>query len=140
MHHPLEGIAEADERLGRPFPLPQIALPLARWVEVTEVGAGAEVAWNLDDSRPGAPGRLALYAGREPPPARDLPLGSEPQVRGGVVWRTAPLPEAQPALRPVHELSWKADGLHLRLTAQGPWDEAALEAIVASIPLGSEQC
>src|SRR4051812_45719043 len=70
---PLEGIAAADARLGRLFPLPRIALPLARWVEVTEVGAGAEVAWNLDDTRAGAPGRLALYAGLEPPPARDLP-------------------------------------------------------------------
>ena len=55
MHQPLEGIAAADDRLGRPFPLPQIALPLARWVEVTDCGSGAEVAWNLDDSRPGAP-------------------------------------------------------------------------------------
>jgi hypothetical protein len=137
VHHPLEGIAAADERLGRPFPLPQITLPLARWVEVTEVGEGAEVAWNLDDSRPGAAGRLALYAGREPPPPRDLPDGSEPQLRDDVVWRTAPLPEAQPALRPVHELSWRAGGLHLRLTAQGPWDEATLAAIVASIRVGS---
>jgi hypothetical protein len=137
VHEPLEGIAAADDRLGRPFPLPQIALPLASWVEVNEVGDGAEVAWNLDDSRPGAPGRLALYAGREPAPPRDLPGGTEPELRGGVVWRTAPLPEAQPALRPVHELTWKAGGLHLRLTAQGPWDEAALTAIVASIPIGS---
>ena len=137
MHHPLEGIAAADERLGRPFPLPQITLPLARWVEVTEVGDGAEVAWNLDDSRPGAAGRLALYAGREPPPPRDLPDASEPHLRDGVVWRTAPLPAAQPALRPVHELSWRAGGLHLRLTAQGPWDEATLAAIVASIRVGS---
>jgi hypothetical protein len=54
-----------------------------------------------------------------------------------VIWRTAPLPEAQPALRPVYELTWRAEGLHLRLTAQGPWDEAALRAIVASIPVGS---
>ena len=49
------------------------------------------------------------------------------------------LPEAQPALRPVHELTWKGEGLHLRLTAQGPWDEAALRAIVASIPIGSRR-
>jgi hypothetical protein len=137
VHPPLEGIAAADERLERPFPLPQIALPLARWVEVIECGSGAEVAWNLDDSRPGAPGRLALYAGPEAPPPRDLPGGSEPQVSGGVIWRTAPLPEAQPSLRPVQEVTWKAEGLHLRLTAQGPWDEATLRAIVASIPLGS---
>jgi hypothetical protein len=133
VHQPLEGIAAADARLGRPFPLPRAALPLARWVEVTEVGAGAEVAWNLDDSRAGAPGRLALYAGPEPPPARELPGGGEPQMRGEVVWRLAPLPEAQPALRPVRELSWTAGGLHLRITAQGPWADAALEAIVASI-------
>src|SRR3954469_5297760 len=118
VHQPLEGIAAADERLGRPFPLPQIALPLARWVEVVECGPGAEVAWNLDDSRPGAPGRLALYAGPGPPPPRDLPAargpprrravrgGGEPQIRDGVVWRTAPLPEAQAPLRPVYELTW----------------------------------
>jgi hypothetical protein len=133
VHQPLEGIAAADARLGRPFPLPRAALPLARWVDVTEVGAGAEVAWNLDDSRAGAPGRLALYAGPEPPPARELPGGGEPQMRGKVVWRLAPLPEAQPSLRPVRELSWTAGGLHLRITAQGPWADAALEAIIASI-------
>lgn len=137
MHRPLEGIAAADSRLGRRFPLPQIALPLARWVEVTEVGAGAEVAWNFDDSRPGAPGRLALYAGPEPPPPRELPRGGPVEERGAIAWRTAPLPEAQPSLRPVRELSWAADGLHFRLTAQGPWDDAALEAIVEAIPIGS---
>jgi hypothetical protein len=137
VHQPLEGIAAADDRLGRPFPLPQIALPLARWVEVTECGSGAEVAWNLDDSRPGTPGGLALYPGREAPPPRDLPGGTEPWLSGGVIWRTAPLPEAQPPLRPVHELTWKAGGLHLRLTAQGPWDEAKLREIVASIPVAS---
>jgi hypothetical protein len=133
VHQPLEGIAAADARIGRPFPLPRTALPLARWVEVIEVGAGAEVAWNLDDSRAGAPGRLALYAGPEPPPARALPDGDETQMRGAIAWRRAPLPEAQPALRPVRELSWTAGGLHLRITAQGPWEDAALEAIVASI-------
>jgi hypothetical protein len=137
VHQPLEGISAADTRLGRPFPLPQIALPLARWVEVTEVGTGAEVAWNLDDSRPGAPGRLALYAGLEPPPARELPAGGGPEMRDGIAWRSAPLPEAQPALRPVRELCWTADGLYLRITAQGPWEDAALEAIVAAIPIGS---
>src|SRR4051812_36974075 len=134
VHQPIEGIAAADARLGRPFPLPRTTLPLARWVEVIEVGDGAEVAWNLDDSRAGAPGRLVLYAGRTPPPPRDLPGGDEPQMRDGVAWRRAPLPHAQPALRPVHELSWTAGDLHLRITAQGPWEEAALEAIVASIP------
>jgi hypothetical protein len=137
VHQPLEGIAAADARLGRPFPLPSVALPLARWVEVMEVGSGAEVAWNLDDSRPGAPGRLALYAGPEPPPPRELPDGSAVETRGGIAWRSAPLPEADEPLRPVRELSWSAGGLHLRLTAQGPWDDAALEAIAASIPIGS---
>jgi hypothetical protein len=137
VHRPLEGIAAADTRIGRRFPLPEIALPLARWVEVTEVGAGAEVAWNLDDSRAGAPGRLALYVGPEPAPPRELPNGGPVEERAGIAWRTAPLPEAQPALRPVRELSWTAGGLHLRLTAQGPWDDATLEAIVAAIPIGS---
>jgi hypothetical protein len=136
VHRPLEGIAAADARLGRGFPLPTVPLPLARWVEITEVGGGAEVAWNLDDSRPGAPGRLALYAGREPPPHRDLPGGGAVMLRGRIAWRDAPLPEAQPSLRPVRELSWTAGGLHLRITAQGPWDEAELEAIAASIPIG----
>jgi hypothetical protein len=136
VHQPLEGIAAADARLGRGFPLPAVPLPLARWVEITEVGGGAEVAWNLDDSRPGAPGRIALYAGREPPPHRDLPGGGAVMLRGRIHWREAPLPEAQPSLRPVRELTWTAGGLHLRITAQGPWDEAALEAIAASIPIG----
>jgi hypothetical protein len=137
VHEALEGIAGADARLGRPFPLPAVALPLARWVDVALVGAGAEVAWNLDDSRPGSPGRIALYAGTEPPPHRDLPAGGAPEERGGVTWRSAPLQDAQPSLRPVRELTWAAGGLHLRLTAQGPWSDEALEAIVASIPVGS---
>ena len=133
----LEGIAAADARLGRPFPLPAAALPLARWVEVDVTAGGAEVAWNLDDTRPGTPGRLALYAGHEPPPPRPLPGGGPAEERAGVRWRIAPLEQAQPSLRPVHELSWMAEGLHLRLTAQGPWSEVVLEAIVASIPVGS---
>jgi hypothetical protein len=134
----LGGIAAADARLGRRFPLPATALPLCRWVEVSTAGAGAEVAWNLDDSRPGTPGRLALYAGPEPPPERALPGGGQPTVRGGVTWRSAPLDEAQPSLRPVQELRWTAGGLHLRLTAQGPWSIEALEAIAASIAVGSD--
>jgi hypothetical protein len=137
VHEPLEGIAAADVRLGRPFPLPTIELPLVRWVEVTAVGRGAEVAWNLDDSRPGSPGRLALYAGTEPPPPRELPGGAAAEVRGGATWRAAPLPEADPSLRPVIERTWTAGGLHLRLTAQGPWTDEALDAIAASIPIGS---
>jgi len=137
VHEPLEGIAGADALLGRPFPLPTAALPLVRWVDVQPMGSGAEVAWNLDDSRDGTPGRLALYAGPEPPPDRELPGGGPAEDRAGVAWRSAPLDEAQPSLRPVRELQWAAGGLHLRLTAQGPWSDAALEAIAASIPVGS---
>jgi hypothetical protein len=43
------------------------------------------------------------------------------EVAPGVTHREAPLAEAQRSLRPVHELHWERDGLHLRLTAQGPW-------------------
>ena len=82
---PLEGIAAADERLGRPMPLPSLPLPLGRWVEVVATeGGGVEVEWNLDDTR-GGPGRLALWAGPvraagprtagpEPPRALRAPL------------------------------------------------------------------
>lgn len=128
---PLEGIAAADEVLGRPFPLPTAPLPLARWVEVQLVGDAVEVEWNLDDSRPGAPGRLALLAGREDPPTQ-LPEQVAEQ-HGPVSIRLAPLPEAQESLRPVVELTWERDGLHLRLTAQGPWEREQLLMLVASI-------
>ena len=58
------GIADADRYLGRPMPLPTAVLPLVRWVEVRPVADGAvEVEWNLDDTRTGSRGRLALYAG-----------------------------------------------------------------------------
>jgi hypothetical protein len=137
VHQPLEGIAAADERLGRPFPLPAAALPLARWVEVFVVGEGVEVAWNLDDTRPGTPGRLALYAGPVPPPPRELLSEAPVEIRGGIASRTVPLPEAEPSLRPVRELRWTAGGLHLRLTAQGAWDDEALVAIAASVEVGS---
>jgi hypothetical protein len=132
---PLEGIAEADAHLGRPVPLPRVALPLARWVDVHAVGeAAVEVAWNLDDSRTGEPGRVALYAGAQPPPARDLPDASPPHaVADGLTHREAPLAEAQDSLRPVHELTWQRDGLHLRLTAQGPWTVPVLVAIAQSV-------
>jgi hypothetical protein len=133
VHQPLEGIAAADERLGRPFPLPTAALPLARWVEVFAVGDGVEVAWNLDDTRPGAPGRLALYAGLGPAPDRDLPGAQEAGGEDGFAVRTAALGEAQPSLRPVTELVWERDGLHLRLTAQGPWELEALLALARSV-------
>jgi hypothetical protein len=131
----LAGIADADTHLGRPMPLPQIVLPLPRWVEVCAVAPQAvEISWNLDDSRPGQPGRVALYAGAGPPPAHELSEATAPAaVAEGVLHRQAPLSEAQPSLRPVQELCWQRDGLHLRLTAQGPWALSALLAIVASV-------
>ena len=134
MHEPLEGIADADAILGRPFPLPSAPLPLARWVDVVQVAErGVEVAWNLDDTRAGAPGRLALYAGLEPPPQRELPGAGEARAVGAVAVRTAALGEAQASLRPVTELRWERDGLHLRLTAQGPWATEALLALARSV-------
>jgi hypothetical protein len=134
MHEPLEGIGDADAVLGRPFPLPSAALPLARWVDVIQVGEhGVEVAWNLDDTRPGTPGRLALYAGLEAAPDRDLPDAREAGAQDGIAVRTAALGEAQASLRPVTELTWERDGLHLRLTAQGPWDLDALLGLARSV-------
>jgi hypothetical protein len=134
MHEPLEGIADADAVLGRPFPLPSAALPLARWVDVVQVGEhGVEVAWNLDDTRTGAPGRLAIYAGLGPPPDRKLPDARESGGQNGIAVRTAALDEAQPSLRPVTELTWERDGLHLRLTAQGPWELEALLVVARSV-------
>jgi hypothetical protein len=139
---PLEGIAAADAYLGRPVPLPAAALPLARWTEVRAVAAeGVEVEWNFDDSRAGAPGRLALYVGLAPPPPRDWPDdGAAPRtvpVEGiEATWREAELLQAQPSLRPAVELAWQAHGLHLRLTAQGPWRSERLVEIAGSIRPG----
>ncbi|HEU4977842.1 MAG TPA: hypothetical protein VFT42_03005 [Solirubrobacteraceae bacterium] len=134
---PLEGIAAADELLGRPFPLPQAGLPLVRWVEICRCGSGAEVCWNLDDTRPGAPGRLALYAGPEPPPRHELhdeaPAAAPEHAGRAYAHRSAPLHEAQDSLRPVQELEWADAGLHLRLTAQGPWELEAVLRIADSI-------
>jgi hypothetical protein len=132
---PLESIAAADAVLGRPVPLPKVPLPLARWVDVVAIAPHAvEVSWNLDDSRPDAPGRVALYAGDEPPPARRLPGATEAHdIADGISHREAPLAEAQSSLRPVHELRWERDGLYLRLTAQGPWALDALLAIAQSV-------
>ena len=127
---PLEGIAAADARLGRRMPLPSLPLPLGRWVEVVATGAdGVEVEWNLDDTR-GGPGRLALWAGSSEPPGRGLP---EPTAYGRYAHRFALLEEAEPSLRPVHELAWDTDGLRLRLTAQGPWDLDELVRIADSV-------
>ena len=132
---PLEGIAEADAHLGREVPLPQVPLPLTRWVDVYAYGPRAiEIAWNFDDTRPDRPGRLALYAGEDAAPARAIPEATEPEtVADGLTHREAPLTAAQPSLRPVHELCWERDGLHLRLTAQGPWSLSTLVAIAQSV-------
>jgi len=128
---PLDGIAGADEHLGRRVPLPALALPLTRWVEVVANGPGAvQVEWNFDASRPRSPGRVTLYAGTQPPPERGLP---EPTTRGRFAYRSAPLDEAAAELRPVQELAWEHDGLHLRLTGQGPWELTELVALADSV-------
>lgn len=133
---PWNGIADADRHLGRPMPLPGVALPLARWVEVHPAGGrGAEVEWNLDDTRPGAPGRLALYAGHQPAAERPWDVAAQAVDVGGAPGelRVLALDEAEPGLRPAHELRWARSGLHLRLTAQGPWALDDLLAIAASV-------
>jgi hypothetical protein len=98
---------------------------------------GVEVEWNLDDSRAGAPGRLALYVGYGPAPEREWPGDDPPRtvpVAGGDgAWRQAELLEAEPSLRPAVELAWRAHGLHLRLTAQGPWAPTRLVEIAESV-------
>ena len=134
----LDGIAGADAHLGRPVPLPALALPLTRWSRVHAVSPdGVEIEWNLDDSREGAPGRLALFVGYAPPPHRDWPGDGPPRaVPVGDAegqWRDAELLQAEPSLRPAVELAWRAHGLHLRLTAQGPWEHTRLVEIAASV-------
>jgi hypothetical protein len=130
------GIADADRHLGRRVPLPAAPLPLARWVEVRPIGAdGVEVEWNLDDTRAGARGRLALYAGRSEPPERPWDVAADTVAVGDAdgEHRVLELAEADEPLRPAHELRWRHDGLHLRLTAQGPWGVDELLAIAASV-------
>ncbi len=130
------GITDADTHLGRPVPLPSAALPLVRWVEVHPAGARAvEVEGNLDDTRPGARGRLALYVGHAPPDERPWDVAARAVDVAGTAaeHRVLALDEAEPALRPAHELRWVHDGLHLRLTAQGPWELDDLVAIGASV-------
>ena len=133
---PWTGIADADAHLGRPVPLPSAALPLARWVAVRPAGERAvEVEWNLDDTRAGTPGRLALYAGAAPPDERpwDVPSATLRVGDADAEHRVLPLDQAEPSLRPAHELRWEAGGLHLRLTAQGPWELDALVTVAASV-------
>jgi hypothetical protein len=128
---PLEGIAAADALLGRPVPLPTAPLPLTRWTEVQAIGDAVEVEWNLDDSREAAPGRLALLVSTDPV---ETQLPESPVVaHGPVALRTAPLQEAQESLRPVTELLWQDGELHLRLTAQGPWERETLLMLAASV-------
>ena len=128
---PLEGIAAADAHLGRRVPLPAVALPLARWVEVTAQGpAAVEVEWNLDDTR-GGPGRLALFVSTAAAPTQLPDAG--PRPAGDYVLREAPLEEAQESLRPVRELSWEFEQLYLRLTGQGSWAVEELIAVAASV-------
>ncbi len=130
---PLESIAAADAHLGRPVPLPAIALPLARWVSVSAEGPGAvEVEWTLDDSR-GGPGRLALMVSRDAPASQLPDVVSRAVGPAGIALREAPLDQAEAALRPARELIWQQGGLHLRLTAQGPWPQQALLEIAGSI-------
>jgi hypothetical protein len=131
---PLEGIAAADAHLGCRTPLPSRPLPLGRWVEVVAAGPGAvEVEWNLDDTR-GGPGRLALWVGTSgDPPDRGLPAATP---LGAFAHRTAPLEEAEPSLRPVHELVWRDGGVVLRLTAQGGWELDELVRIAESVTPG----
>jgi hypothetical protein len=130
------GIADADAHLGEPVPLPTAVLPLARWVEVHPAGPDAvEVEWNLDDTRPGARGRLALYVGRTPPQERawDVPVRTVDVAGAPAELRVLALDEAEPPLRPAHELRWRRDALHLRLTAQGPWPIDELVDVAASL-------
>jgi hypothetical protein len=127
---PLDGIGAADTHLGRDVPMPAAPLPLARWVEVLAVGPQAvQIEWNLDATRLGTPGRLTLYAGLRAPPERGLP---DPSPHGRYALRSAPLSEAEAELRPVQELAWEQDGLHLRLTGQGPWTVEQLVAVADS--------
>ena len=128
---PLAGIQAADDHLGRRVPLPSAPLPLARWVEVVADGPGTvQVEWNLDDTRPGSPGRLALCVSHKTPPERGL---GDATALGRYAHRTAPLTQAESGLRPVHELAWQADGLHLRLTGQGPWELDELVVLADSV-------
>jgi hypothetical protein len=132
---PWGGIGDADVHLGRPVPLPTVPLPLARWVEVRPVATRAvEVEWNLDDTRSG-PGRLALYVGETPPDERDWDVAATAidVANASGEHRELALAEAEPSLRPAHELRWTNDGLHLRLTAQGPWRVEDLLEIAASV-------
>jgi hypothetical protein len=130
----LESLAAADALLGRAFPLPAAALPLVRFSEVRRIGEhGAEVAFNLDDSREGSPGRLALYAGREAPPEQLPDVGVGARASNGMTVRRVPLTEAEPSLRPVLEVVWRRFGLHLRLTAQGPWELVDVLALADSV-------
>ena len=72
---------------------------------------------------------LTLYAGLRAPPERGLP---EASAYGRYAYRMAPLDEAEVELRPVRELAREQEGLHLRLTGQGPWPLEQLVALADS--------
>jgi hypothetical protein len=130
----LDNLAEADALLGRVFPLPAKPLPLTRWVELRRVGEdSAEIAWNLDDSRPGSPGRLALFVGHSKPPEQLAEADMQIKASNGMVVRRAALDQAEPSLKPVVEIIWRRYGLDMRLTAQGPWDIAEVVALADSV-------
>ena len=118
---PWTGIADADAHLGRAFPLPAVTLPLARWVEVRPSGAGAEVEWNLDDTRAGTPAPPRAVRRRRAAARARVGRRARGRRRRSQL-RTVALEQAEPSLRPAHELRWVRDDLHLRLTAQGPWE------------------
>ena len=72
----------------------------------------------------------APAAGPAPVPAAGTPGPAQPAP----LIAASPAPgEAEPSLRPVTELAWHHDGLHLRLTGQGPWELDDLLALARSI-------
>ncbi len=89
-----------------------------------------QVEWNLDVTRPGAPGRLTLYAGHAPPPERGLPA---PTPAGPLRVPPRAAGRGRAGAAPVQELAWEHDGLYLRLTGQGPWELDELVALADSI-------
>ena len=68
---------------------------------------------------PGRPGAWRSTPARGRRRSASCPTRGEAGREDGIAVRTAALAEAQPSLRPVTELRWERDGLHLRLTAQG---------------------
>ena len=111
---------------GAAVPLPAAPLPLARWVEVVAErrgrGAGRVEPRRLAAGRPGPADALRRPRGA----ARARPAGADAGAATPIATRRWTRP--RPSLRPVQELAWEHDGLHLRLTGQGPW-ESRVDAI-----------